>query len=30
MTELLTVDGTQAALTSRYSGALMNTFGAPL
>ena len=29
MTELLTVDGTQAALTSRYSGALMNTFGAP-
>jgi acetylornithine aminotransferase len=29
MTELLTVDGTGAALTERYTGALMNTFGAP-
>jgi acetylornithine/N-succinyldiaminopimelate aminotransferase len=29
MTELLTVDGTGAALTQRYTGALMNTFGAP-
>ncbi len=29
MTELLTVDGTQSALTERYSSALMNTFGAP-
>jgi acetylornithine/N-succinyldiaminopimelate aminotransferase len=29
MTELLTVDGTSAALTERYTGALMNTFGAP-
>jgi acetylornithine/N-succinyldiaminopimelate aminotransferase len=29
MTELLTVDGTGAALTSRYERALMNTFGAP-
>ena len=29
MTELVTVDGSQAALTERYSGALMNTFGAP-
>lgn len=29
MTELLTVDGTGAALTERYAGALMNTFGAP-
>jgi len=29
MTELLTVEGTGAALTSRYEHALMNTFGAP-
>ncbi len=29
MTELLTVDGTGAALTARYEHALMNTFGAP-
>jgi len=29
MTELVTVDGSQAALTARYSSALMNTFGAP-
>jgi acetylornithine aminotransferase len=29
MTELLTADGTGAALTERYTGALMNTFGAP-
>jgi acetylornithine aminotransferase len=29
MTELLTVDGNGAALTERYTGALMNTFGAP-
>ncbi|NEA33686.1 acetylornithine transaminase [Streptomyces sp. SID13031] len=29
MTELLTVDGTQSALTERYSQSLMNTFGAP-
>jgi acetylornithine aminotransferase len=29
MTELLTVDGTGAALTERYTHALMNTFGAP-
>ncbi|TWD73197.1 acetylornithine aminotransferase [Kribbella amoyensis] len=29
MTELLTVDGSGAALTDRYSAALMNTFGAP-
>ena len=29
MTELLAVDGSGAALTERYTGALMNTFGAP-
>jgi acetylornithine/N-succinyldiaminopimelate aminotransferase len=29
MTELLTVDGTGAALTERYTNALMNTFGPP-
>ncbi|MFC0628947.1 acetylornithine transaminase [Kribbella deserti] len=29
MTELVTVEGTGAALTERYTGALMNTFGAP-
>ncbi len=29
MTELLAVDGNQAALTERYSNSLMNTFGPP-
>ena len=29
MTELLTIDGTGAALAERYQAALMNTFGAP-
>jgi acetylornithine/N-succinyldiaminopimelate aminotransferase len=29
MTELLTIDGTGAALAERYSHALMNTFGSP-
>jgi acetylornithine/N-succinyldiaminopimelate aminotransferase len=29
MTELVAVEGTGAALTERYAGAIMNTFGAP-